>query len=270
MSHPIYSRQQLINRGLAKVKKVAGDLGVLPNGDKRLITSWADAIIEHQSKIVAAEPETATIECDNDSYEGLTQPYMVVVLNKIVHRSATYAQALRFVQSAKLILIEPQEVAQTELEAELEAEAELEIAELEIKEIDFGYHEVVKVNGEVVATISVNFENDSLLWAVNKGLHRSLFAAYEDAAKFAVANYNDERGSGRLHGPIEDIGYLIEDTLYADSKGQQYSVKHNGLLAGYIWLDDRWGWTMNGEDFHHDWRPAAKHLVRLTKRFAYV
>jgi len=254
MSHPIYSRQQLLNRGLVKVKKVAADMGVLPSGDKRLITNWVEAIIEHQSKTVAkVEKKSAVIEFDGDSYEGLTQPYMVVSEGKIVHRTETYLQAERFVQNAGLALLEPQEVAQAELEAELQ-----------IVDIDFGYHEVVK-NGDVVATIEIVFDRDHDLvsWAVNKGLERQLFLSYEDAEVFALS---DERGSGRLHNPIEEIGYIIEDMNFVDFWGRQYSVRFNGTLAGYIWLDDRWGWTLDGEDFFDDWRPVAKNLVKLTKR----
>lgn len=254
MSHPIYSRQQLLNRGLVKVKKVAADMGVLPGGDKRLINNWVEAILAHQSKTVAkVEQKSAAIEFDGDSYEGLTQPYMVVSENKIIHRAETYLQAERFCLNAGFTLIEPQEVAQAELEAELEIET-----------IDFGYHEVVK-NGDVVATIEIVFDrdHDTVSWAVNKGTDRQLFLSYEDAEVFALS---DERGSGRLHNPIEEIGYIIEDMNFVDLWGQQYSVRFNGTLAGYIWLDDRWGWTLDGEDFFDDWRPVAKNLVKLTKR----
>jgi len=253
MSHPVYSRQQLLNRGMVKVKKVAADMGVLPSGDKRLINNWVEAILAHQVKTVAkVEQKSAAIEFDGDSYEGLTQPYMVVSEGKIVHRAETYLQAERFCVNAGLILVEPQEVAQAELEAELEIET-----------IDFGYYEVIKKGGEVVATISLVFEGDSPLWAVRKGLDRLLFIAYEDAEVFALS---DERGSGRINQPIEEIGYIIEDMNFVDLWGQQYSVKFNGTLAGYIWLDDRWGWTLDGEDFFDDWRPVAKNLIKLTKR----
>jgi len=254
MSHPVYSRQQLLNRGWVKVKKVAADMGVLPSGDKRLINNWVEAILAHQAKTVAkVEQKSAVIEFDGDSYEGLTQPYMVVSEGKIIHRAETYLQAERFCLNAGLALVEPQEVAQAELEAELR-----------VVDIDFGYHEVVK-NGDVVATIEIVFDRDHDLisWAVNKGADRQLFLSYEDAEVFAL---NDERGSGRLHNPIEDIGYIIEDISFVDPKGQQHSVKFNGTLAGYIWLDDRWGWTLDGETFANDWRPVAKNLVKLTKR----
>ncbi|MFM6673027.1 MAG: hypothetical protein ACKPJO_23310 [Dolichospermum sp.] len=49
MSHPIYSRQQLLNRGLVKVKKIASDLGVIPAGHRRLIQAWVDEIVEAET-----------------------------------------------------------------------------------------------------------------------------------------------------------------------------------------------------------------------------
>ncbi|MFM6586245.1 MAG: hypothetical protein ACKPJF_32120, partial [Dolichospermum sp.] len=87
MSHPIYSRQQLLNRGLVKVKKVAADLGVIPAGDKRLIQSWVEAIIQYQSTQVQETKVEATIDCDTECYEGLTQPYVVLVDGVVVHRT---------------------------------------------------------------------------------------------------------------------------------------------------------------------------------------
>ncbi|MFM6026816.1 MAG: hypothetical protein ACKPER_28495, partial [Dolichospermum sp.] len=96
MSHPIYSRQQLLNRGLVKVKKIAADLGVIPAGDKRLIQSWVDAIIQYQStQVQEVEEVTATISFDAECYEGLTQPYAVVVNGEVVHRTVTYQMAVR-------------------------------------------------------------------------------------------------------------------------------------------------------------------------------
>jgi hypothetical protein len=81
MTHPIYSRQQLLNRGMVKVKKVAADLGVIPTGDKRLIQSWVDAIVDHQAvQVQSFEIVEATIEFESESFEGSTQPYMVLLV----------------------------------------------------------------------------------------------------------------------------------------------------------------------------------------------
>ncbi|MFM6834936.1 MAG: hypothetical protein ACKPKK_13230, partial [Dolichospermum sp.] len=125
MSHPIYSRQQLLNRGLVKVKKIAADLGVIPAGDKRLIQSWVEAIIQYQAaQIQETKVVTATIGFDSDSYEGLTQPYTVVVSGAVVHRTTTYQMAVRHCKWQGYTLVDSQSVAQDELEAELEVQAE--------------------------------------------------------------------------------------------------------------------------------------------------
>ncbi|MFM6808425.1 MAG: hypothetical protein ACKPKQ_13930 [Dolichospermum sp.] len=123
MSHPIYSRQQLLNRGLVKVKKVAADLGVIPAGDKRLIQSWVDAITQYQSTQVQETKVEATIDCDTECYEGLTQPYVVLVDGVVVHRTTTYQQAVRHCQWQGYTLLDSRTLAQDELEAEMVAQA---------------------------------------------------------------------------------------------------------------------------------------------------
>jgi hypothetical protein len=122
MSHPIYSRQQLLNRGLPRVKKIASDLGVLPTNDKRLIQSWVDAIVKHQAaQVQKIEIVEATIEFDSKSFE--TQPYMVIVGGEVVHRAATMMQAERYCKCHSLTLLDSQTLAQQELEVELEVQA---------------------------------------------------------------------------------------------------------------------------------------------------
>jgi len=92
MAHPTYSSQQLLNRGMIKVKKVASDLGVLPTGDKRLIQNWIDAIIEHQSaQVQKIEVVEATIDFESEQlmfclkrYYGTTEDgreFSIVVRN---------------------------------------------------------------------------------------------------------------------------------------------------------------------------------------------
>jgi uncharacterized protein YacL (UPF0231 family) len=124
MAHPTYSSQQLLNRGMIKVKKVASDLGVLPTGDKRLIQNWIDAIIEHQSaQVQKIEVVEATIDFESESFEGSTQPYMVLVNGEIVHRTTTLHQAERHCKWQGYTLVDSQTLAQQELEVELEVQA---------------------------------------------------------------------------------------------------------------------------------------------------
>ncbi|MFM6225426.1 MAG: hypothetical protein ACKPDM_34580, partial [Dolichospermum sp.] len=96
----------------------------------RLIQSWVDEIVEHQSVMAWAdtvvEPEvtTATIGFDAECYEGLTQPYTVVVNGAVVHRTTTYQMAVRHCKWQGYTLLDSQTLAQDELEAELEVQAE--------------------------------------------------------------------------------------------------------------------------------------------------
>jgi hypothetical protein len=337
MSHPIYSRQQLLNKKLPKVKQIAAELGVVPSGNKTFLVSWVDAIVEHQAaqvqKIQAVE---ATIDFESESFEGSTQPYMVLVGGEIVHRAASYQLAERYCKWHSLRLVDSQTLAQNELEAELEVQAtaraekakSVQILEqvedegfvkfvvqsgdnlytvtpahpmnnqrcecgdsyfrgveckhqIKVKEeiaskisfispSDFGFYEAI-LDGDihnVIATI----DHESLgTWRVEMNGIKKPFASYQKAEDFIKEEYlkgvfMDERGSGRITitQPIEDMAINIEDINFRDDKGQQYSVKVCGVLAGYIWLNDL-GWTLNGEDYQDDWRPVAKELIRLTK-----
>lgn len=124
MSHPLYSSQQLLNRGMAKVKQVAADLGVLPTGDKRIIQNWVDAIVNHQAATIKkVEIVEAAIHFESESFEGLTQPYMVVVGGQTVERFNTYAWAETHCKWKGYQLVDSQSLAQSELEVALESQA---------------------------------------------------------------------------------------------------------------------------------------------------
>ena len=160
MAHPIYNRQQLLNRGMVKVKSVAADLGVLPSGDKRLIQSWVDAIIEHQAaQVQEIEVVEAVIDLDDDCYEGLTEPYVVLVGGKVVHRTATYQQAVRHCKWKGYTLLDSQTLAQQELEVELEVQAATiaeKAATIEVLEQveDEGFVKFIVQSGENIYTVT--------------------------------------------------------------------------------------------------------------------
>jgi hypothetical protein len=280
MSHPIYSRQQLGGKKLSKVKQIAAELGVVPSGNKTFLVSWIDAIVEHQAaqvqKIQAVE---ATIDFESESFEGSTQPYMVLVGGEIVHRAATYQQAERHCKWQGYILVDSQALAQNELEAELEVQAatradkakSVEVLEQVASRIsfispsDFGFYEAIldgNVNN-VIATI----DHESLgTWRVEMNGIKKPFISYQKAEEFVKGVFMDERGSGRITQPIGDMGMTIEDSNFIHDFGQSYTLRVHGALAGDIFLDDDHGWTMNGEDFSQDWQPVAKELIRLTRR----
>ena len=341
MAHPIYNRQQLLNRGLVKVKSVAADLGVIPTGDKRLIQSWVDAIVEHQAaQVQEIEVVEAVIDLDDDCYEGLTHPYVVLVGGKIVHRATTYQMAERHCKWQGYTLLDSQSLAQQELEVELEVQAATiaeKAASVEVLEqvedegfvkfivqsnenfytvtpahpnpkercecgdvhfrgteckhqlavkneiasrisfispTDFGYYEAIVNNDvhHVVATIECFSDRDcdQPWWNVEMNKRSKTLVSYEEAEQFIKDEYVkgvfSHRGSGRITPPIEDMSMTIEDSNFVHDFGQSYTLRVHGVLAGYIWLNDDHGWTLNGKDYQDDWRPVAKELAKLTRR----
>ncbi|MFM8007679.1 MAG: hypothetical protein ACKO86_22680, partial [Dolichospermum sp.] len=127
MTHPIYTAKYLLKKGISYCKQIAKELGISPNGDKRLVFTWVDAIVEHQAAQVTHQETkvvTATIGFDSDCYEGLTQPYVVLVNGEVVHRTVTYQMAVRHCKWQGYTLLDSQSLAQDELEVELEVQAE--------------------------------------------------------------------------------------------------------------------------------------------------
>ncbi|MFM5938002.1 MAG: hypothetical protein ACKOQR_07045 [Dolichospermum sp.] len=125
MSHPKYTAKYLLKKGISHCKQIAKELGINPEGDKRQLFVWVDAIIQYQStQVQEVEEVTATIGFDSDCYEGLTQPYVVLVNGAVVHRTTTYQQAVRHCQWQGYTLLDSRTLAQDELEAELEVQAE--------------------------------------------------------------------------------------------------------------------------------------------------
>ncbi|MFM6249782.1 MAG: hypothetical protein ACKPEQ_11665, partial [Dolichospermum sp.] len=73
MTHPIYTAKYLLKKGISYCKQIAKELGISPNGDKRLVFTWVDAIVEHQAAQVTHQETkvvTATIGFDAECYEG--------------------------------------------------------------------------------------------------------------------------------------------------------------------------------------------------------
>jgi len=255
----------LTKKGLSYCKTVALELGATPEGDKRQMSTWIDAIIKHQdsnSQPVEVEaPIVATIEHDDTQ---LTEPYLVMVDGEVVHQRDTYMNACRYVQFQGYKLLNPQEVAQNELEAELEAQAHEVAPKLRFVSPD-GFSEYLAYEeGVMVGRVSRDVALDDVRWVGEVSYSEKRFKFYSDAIDFVKQNHLgklDERGSGRVS--VE--GITIEDVLFLDDRGQQYAVRVNGTLAGYIWLNDGKGWTADGIDFNDDWRPIANQVIKLTK-----
>ncbi|MFM6674771.1 MAG: hypothetical protein ACKPJO_32435, partial [Dolichospermum sp.] len=148
MSHPKYTAKYLLKKGISHCKQIAKELGINPEGDKRQLFVWVDAIIQYQStQVQEVEEVTATISFDADSYEGLTQPYVVLVNGAVVHRTTTYQMAVRHCKWQGYTLLDSQTLAQDELEAELEVQAESAIQVLEQVQ-DESFVKFVVVNHE--------------------------------------------------------------------------------------------------------------------------
>lgn len=274
MTHPIYSAKYLIKKGINYCKQIAKELGVTPSGDKREIITWVDAIVEYQSsKVQKVEEVEATIDFDGDCYEGLTEPYVVLVGGEVVHRAATYQLAERHCKWHGYTLVDIQEMAQQELEVELEVQATEATATITeesrisfISPSDFGYYEAI-LDGNVNNVVA-KIEYDDHGWNVKMRNKSTTLTSHEEAEEFIKDQYvnDDDRGSGRMTRPIEDMRMIIENSNFVHDFGQSYTLRVHGALAGDIFLDDDLGWTINGEDYQSDWRPVAKELIRLTRR----
>jgi hypothetical protein len=269
MTHQKYSVKFLLNKGISYCKMVANALGVTPEGDKRQVITWADAIVSHQanSQFVETQKQQVVIEY----IKGLTTcdlaAYVVKDLDgKIVRDDfRTLAAAERWA-AKQFEIVEQQSIAQQELVEQIETQIQDRTEQIVIREIDFAYSKVVRItpNGvEVLATIIYDLDTEN--WEVQlKGRFES-FLTYAEAEAFALNYIDDERGSGRIL-PISQVeNYDIEDQRITDLLGERYTVRFKGHLAGNIWLDIDKGWTL-GSDYYSEPLMAAKTLAKLTRK----
>lgn len=254
---------------------VAKELGINnPEGDKRQVLTWADAIVTHQSAIQPVEVEQQVVIQFEDGINSCDLAgYSVVDLDGNVIRSdfRTYMAAERWA-ATQFDIIDQQSVAQQELVEQIENQIQEQIQEqIVIREIDFAYSEVISIKStgvEVLATISHDLETEN--WEVQLRGRFESFLTYAEAEAFAL-NYivsDDERGSGRINIPpaIGEMGYSIECNHVTDPLGQRYTVRIKGYLAGNIWLNQSKGWTLNGFDFVDSPVDAAIELATLTRK----
>jgi hypothetical protein len=247
---------------------VAKELGVTPEGDKRQVFTWADAIVAHQSnlQLVAEVKNQVVIEYNDGLADCDLAGYNVVDLDGNIIRDGfrTYLSAESWA-TQRFEIVEQQSVAQQEIVELLEQQIQEVTEKVSIIEIDFGYAEICQ-GKTVVATISHNFDNGN--WEVQFSDKCESFLTYAEAEAFAINYIDDERGSGRIlpiSQDIEDINYNIEDNRIIDPLGERYTVRVKGHLAGNIWLDVDRGWTL-GSDYYNDPMQAARSLVKLTRK----
>jgi hypothetical protein len=265
MAHQVYTVKFLLKKGISYCKMVAKDLGVTPEGDKRQVITWADAIVSHQANLQPVEIQKQQIVIEfNDGMDSCDLAgYSVIDLDGNIIRDGfrTLAAAERWAVD-RFELLDQQSIAQQEIVDLLESQIQEVTEKVVIHEIDFGYAEICQ-GKTVVATISHNFDNGN--WKVQFSETFKSFLTYAEAEAFAI-NYIDERGSGRvvpISQDIENINYDIEDNQIIDPLGERYTVRFKGHLAGNIWLDVDRGWTI-GVTYFDTPIEAAKTLAKLT------
>ena len=130
MTH-FYSEKQLSHKTRTQLWKICDQIGCAKRRSK------ADCITEilaHQPQPKQVEKEVAVIDFD-DTIDGLTEPYIIVVKGVLIHRTATYAQAERFCQFQGYQVSDVQQQAQSEL---------IEYMEAQVKDIpidDYLFHD---------------------------------------------------------------------------------------------------------------------------------
>jgi hypothetical protein len=266
MAHQKYSVNFLLKKGISYCKAVAKELGINPEGDKRQLFTWADAIVSHQSTIQPAEiKQQVVIEFDDKMDSCDLAGYAVVDLDGNIIRDGfrTYMAAERWA-AQRFEIVEQQSIAQQEIVNLLEEQIQEVTEKVSIIEIDFGYAEVCQ-GKDVVATISHNLDNGN--WEVQFSEAFKSFLTYAEAESFAINYIDDERGSGRVIPISQDAEntYKIEDQQITDPLGERYTVRFKGYLAGNIWLDVDRGWTLSS-DYYPEPLMAAKTLAKLTRK----
>ena len=240
MSHPIYSRQQLLNRGMVKVKSVAADLGVIPTGDKRLIQSWVDAIVEHQAAQVQKEIVEATIDFESESFEGSTQPYMVIVGGEVVHRTTTYQLAERHCKWQGYTLLDSQTLAQNELEAELEVQVvarKAKTVEVLEQHQDEGFVKFVVQSGGNIYTVTPAHPVNNQRCECGDNHFRGAECKHQIAVKNEIASrisFISPTDFGYYEAIVDnDIHHVIAKIEYLDQSWNVEMVKKGETFSSY-------------------------------------
>ncbi|MFM6673026.1 MAG: hypothetical protein ACKPJO_23305 [Dolichospermum sp.] len=249
MSHPKYTAKYLLKKGISYCKQIAKKLGISPNGDRRLIQSWVDEIVEHQSVMAWAdtvvEPEvtTATIDCDTECYEGLTQPYVVLVDGVVVHRTVTYQMAVRHCQWQGYTLLDSQTLAQDELEAELEVQAESAIQVLEQVE-DEGCIKFIVHSGENFYTVTPAHPNPKQRCECGDTHFRGSECKHQIAVRNFLASqvqiisppdfgYYEAIVNGDIHNVIGTISYHRDWDCVQPHLSVRLETKKSEIFASY-------------------------------------
>lgn len=117
-----YSEDQLSRKNRNQLWKICEELGCKRRRSKHdCIKSILNSQPQH---IEPLDKDIAVIGYDDDSFEGLTQPYTITVNGLLINRTGTYAQAERFCNFQGYQIADLQEQAQSELADYIEQQAE--------------------------------------------------------------------------------------------------------------------------------------------------
>lgn len=265
MTYPKFSVKFLLKKGLSYCKMVAKELGITnPEGDKRQVLTWAEAIVAHQSAIqpVEVEKQQVVIQFEDGMDSCDLAGYSVADLDGNIIRDSfrSYMAAERWA-AAEYEVIDQQSIAQKELIEQLEAQIEQHADQVVIREIDFAYSEVTR-GSETLATISHDLETSN--WEVQLKERFESFLTYAEAEAFAINYIAENLDTGRGSGRVTDYSVNCDNVL--DPFGIRHTVRYKNVLAGNIWYNQYCGYTLNGSDYFHDSTEAAKVLVAVTRK----
>ena len=119
MTH-FYTLRQLSHKTRKQLWGICDQIGCAKRRSK---ADCITEILSLQPQLKQVEKEVAIIGYD-DSLDGLTEPYIIMVKNVLIHRTATYAQAERFCNFQGYGISDAQQQAQSELLEYMEAQVE--------------------------------------------------------------------------------------------------------------------------------------------------
>jgi hypothetical protein len=209
--------------------------------------NWVEAIVQHQAaQVQKIEVVEATIEFESESFEGSTQPYMVIVGSELVHSTTTYQLAERHCKWQGYTLVDSQTLTQNELEAELEVQVVARKAKtaktVEVLEQhqDDGFIKFVVQSGENIYTVTPAHPVKNQRCECGDNHFRGAECKHQIAVKNAIASrisfisptfgYYEAIVDNDIHHVIAKIEY------FSDRDCDQWSVEMNRksrTLASY-------------------------------------
>jgi cobalamin biosynthesis Mg chelatase CobN len=88
MTHTVYTQTDLESMPVSELKTIAGQLGAIPNGDKRVKQTWVSAVLDHQ--ILEKSGRSGRKSTETQSQQQVQErPSMVEKVVEVVGKSET-------------------------------------------------------------------------------------------------------------------------------------------------------------------------------------